>query len=248
MQGKFGVAALAAAGMMTSGAAWAQARTGVYVAANVGVASVADTDLTYRDDGGTFGGTGTVDTLETRVDTKSAVKFGGAIGYDFGRVRTDIEVDYHRNRIEGLKVDSLNGTPVTAISASDVADFCDYEELGSCTVSGTTIAFDGGRVRQLSALANIWLDLPIGTVVTPYAGGGIGVGGFEIEGEGKARFAWQLGAGVALNVTPGVAITADYRYRQTNGTTFTDPDFANYSLQVGKIKTSTLSAGLRFTF
>ena len=172
---------------------------------------------------------------------------GGAIGYDFGSVRTDIELDYARNKIKALNIQGLNGTTVS-LTPSDIADFCEYAEVDNCRGSGNTVEFDGGHVRQLSALANVWFDIPTGSIVSPYVGGGLGIAGFEIEGEGKARFAWQVGAGVAVELTPGVSLTGDYRFRSTNGTTFTDGEFPEYALRVGKIQTSTFSAGLRFTF
>lgn len=255
-----GVKGLAAAGAavaaLWSSAAAAQDGAGVapnrtegfYVALRGGLASLEDVDITYRDEGGTFGGTGATDTLETTVDSKNAFAFGGALGYDFGPVRADVEVDYARNKLSSLTIRRVNGAAVTSISAADGADFCDYAELDGCSVSGATIRADGGHVRQLSALANLWVDLPIGDRVTGYVGGGVGVGGFETADEGKARFAWQVGAGAAFHLSPVAAITGDFRYRSIGGATFTDSDFPDYALRVGQLKTSTASVGLRFTF
>jgi opacity protein-like surface antigen len=230
----------------------AQAQTssegrGGYIALSLGLSKVSDTELDYSDEGGTFGGTGPRDTLETEVELKNALNIRGAVGYDFGIVRSDLELDYSRNRIEALTIQGLNGAAVN-LSPTDVADFCDYVEADGCGGSGNRVEFDGGRVRQLTALANIWLDIPTGTLLTPYVGGGVGVAGFEIEGEGKAKFAWQLGAGVAAHVSPNLALTADYRFRTTGATTFTDDEFPEYALQVGKIQTNTIAAGLRFSF
>lgn len=221
---------------------------GGYVSLRLGAASLSNTDIDYADDGGTFGGTGTVDTLRTRADVADAFAFGGAAGYDLGTARIDLEVDYSRSRFDGLQIRSVNGAAVTTISPADAADFCDYAEVTNCSVSGNTIRFKGGRVRQLSGLLNVWVDLPAGKAITPYVGGGLGIGGFETGGEGKARFAWQAGAGVAVALSPHVALTADYRFRQISGATFTDEGYPDYSLRVGKLKTHSLLAGLRFTF
>lgn len=226
-----------------------QPNSGFYIAIGAGAAATQDVDLTYREDGGAFGGTGTTDTLVTRADLKTAANFNGSIGYDFGSIRTDLQVDYARNRIKALQIRSLNGTAIPTLSATDAADFCDYEEIDGCSATGNRLAFaNGPKLRQLSVLANLWYDIPVGAVVTPYVGGGVGVGGFEVEGEGKARFAYQLGAGVAFNISPTVAVTADYRHRWINGATFTDSDDPSYSLRVGKVQTNLFSAGLRFTF
>ncbi len=243
----FGVALV-----MACCSASAQAETsdnGVYVAARVGIAAISGTNIEYSDVGGTFGGTGATDTLKTSVGFASSTAFGGTIGYDFGRVRADIEVDYSRNRVKSLQVNSLNGTAVTTLSTADAQDVCDYVEVTNCQVSGNRVSFSGGsKVRQLSAMANLWIDLPIGRTLTPYIGGGVGVSGFEIEGEGKAKFAFQLGAGAAFRLSEAVSITADYRYRQTAGERFTDASAPRYALDVGKFKTSTFSLGLRLKF
>jgi len=219
---------------------------GFYAGLSVGIAAVQDTDIRYYDAGGTFGGTGTTDSVDGRIHMKSAAEFKGVAGYDFGTVRTDVEVAYQRNRVSALSIDKVNGGNVT-LDAGDVADVCDYLEVSGCGLSGNTISIaDGGRVRQLSALANIWLDLPIGNVITPYAGGGVGVTGFEIDGEGKARFAWQLGAGVAVRLNDHIALTVDYRHRQAKGGNL--PYDAVSGADLGNIRTNSGSAGLRFTF
>lgn len=236
---------------LSAGAAHAQDGDdgrGVYIALNAGLADLSDTKLVYQDDGGTFGGTGAVDVLNAEAKTKSAFQFGGTIGYDFGMIRADVEVNYSRNKLSGLQINSVNGAAVTTISAADAADFCDYAEVDNCSVSGNTIKFSGGRVRQLSGIANVWFDIPVSGTITPYIGGGAGIGGFETGGEGKARFTWQLGAGVAVKLSPNVSITGDYRYRRISGATFTDSGFPDYAFKVGDLKTSAFTAGIRFGF
>jgi opacity protein-like surface antigen len=219
---------------------------GFYVGLSGGIAAVQDTDVRYYDAGGTFGGSGATDSVDGRLHTKSAAEFKGVLGYDFGTIRTDVEIAYQRNKVSALSIDKVNGASVT-LDAGDVADVCDYLEVSGCTLSGNTISISqGGRVRQLSALASVWLDLPIGDVITPYAGGGVGVAGFEIDGEGKARFAWQLGAGVAVRLSDHIALTVDYRHRQAKGGNL--PYDAVSGVDVGSIRTNSGSAGLRFTF
>lgn len=229
---------------LVASTAHAKDSTGVYIGINGGVASPADTSISYYDVGGTFGGTGATDTAAGTVAVKNSAAVSGAIGYDFGIVRADIEVAYSNNKISGLTVDTVNGSPVT-LGPSDVDDVCDYLEVTGCTASGNTISYDGGHVRQLSALANLWLDIPVGGVVTPYVGGGLGVTGYETGGDGTGKFAWQVGAGVALNVSSAISITADYRHRESSNSTIEWDDQSGFML--GKLKTNTFSAGLRFT-
>jgi opacity protein-like surface antigen len=231
---KFAVsAALVTTSLMSVPAMAQEDNTGAYVSLSAGVASVDDLDVTYFDG---------ADTVDFSFDMKSAAVFRGAVGYDFGMVRADVEVSYHRNKVSSVTLERVNGTAIT-LDAADRADVCDFLEADSCGGSGNTFTTDGtSRARQLSALANIWIDLPVGPV-TPYAGGGVGVTGYELDGEGKARFAWQLGAGTAFNVTSNIAITGDYRYREAGGVTLEDE-----GLRLGKVKTHTFSAGFRFGF
>ncbi len=239
------VAAFTTIGLASAAQAQDASDGGFYVAARAGSASLSDPAVLYYDAGGTFGGTGTRDTASATIDSKSALTFGGTIGYDFGMVRADLEVDYSRHKIQGLTFAQFNGSNVT-LTAEDRAEICDYLEADSCGGSGNTFVFDGSRLRQLSAMGNLWLDIPVGDTIVPYVGGGVGIAGFEIDGEGKGKFAWQLGAGVALNVSETIAVTVDYRHRQT-GRTVVDYDSTS-GFEVDKLKTDSITAGLRFTF
>ena len=234
---KFVTLAAAAAATMAAAPAFAQSAgddaTGVYVQLDGGLATVGDVDILYRDGG---------DELAASIDLDNAFTFGGALGYDFGMVRSELQINYARNKLKSLKVQTLNGAPVT-LSPSDIADFCDYLEADDCSGSGNTVSVPGSRLRQLNAMANLWLDIPTGAMVTPYVGGGIGVSGFEVDGEGKAKFAWQIGGGVAVAVSEKVSLVADVRHRQVSG-----GDIDDGYARVGKIKTTSFSAGLRFRF
>lgn len=218
-------------------------RRGAYIGLQAGIAKTSDVDLSYYDVGGTFGGTGTTDTAAFRADVKSAFAVAGVVGYDFGMIRADVQVDYTRAKIDSLTLRSVNGA---AVPASALTGACAYLELSPCTVSGSTIRGGNSKLRQASALANLWLDVPTGSVVTPYLGGGAGIGGYEVDGEGKARFAWQLGAGLAVSLSPAVKLTGDFRHRQIGGARI--PDEQNSGTIVGKVKANTFTAGLRFGF
>jgi opacity protein-like surface antigen len=237
--------ALALAAIPSAALAQDEADQGFYAGVNAGVAMLGDAHVTYYDAGGTFGGSGSTDTASGTFDVKSAATFGGVVGYDFGTIRADLEVNYSRHKIRSLTLNQLNGAPVT-LSAADRQDVCDYLEADSCGGSGNTFNIGGSRIRELSAMGNLWLDLPISDRIVPYAGGGIGVGGFEVDGDGKAKFAWQLGAGAALKLSRHVWLTADYRHREVARTTV-DWD-ATSGFMLGKLKTDSLTAGLRFRF
>ena len=239
-----GVAFVALLAGASSANAQADNARGFYVAAGAGVAKLNSVRVTYYDAGGTFGGTGTQDTFDARFRFKNAFIIGGAIGYDFGLIRPDLEISYARNSLRSLTVENVNGTPIT-LSPADRADVCDFLEA-TCGGSGNTFTISGSRARQLNAMGNVWFDLPLGGVITPYVGGGLGIAGFEVDGDGKAKFAWQLGAGVALNVSRNLAITADYRHRAASKANI-DYD-ASSGLRIASLKTDSIMAGVRLYF
>lgn len=218
---------------------------GFYMGLNIGSASLKDPSITYYDVGGTFGGTGAQDTASATLDTKSAVTFGGALGYDFGAVRSDIEVSYSRHKIDSLTFVAVNGTS-RSLTTADRTDVCDYLEATTCSGSGNTFVIDGSRVRQLSVMGNLWLDIPAGKTFVPYLGGGLGIAGFEVDGEGKGKFAWQLGAGASVRLSSGTALTFDFRHRETSATRIEFDSSSGYD--IGKLKTNSFTAGVRFTF
>jgi opacity protein-like surface antigen len=237
---------LSAAALAVAASTAARAQDGAYVSLGAGIAKVQNTDVRYYDVGGTFGGTGTEDSAQTSVELKQAAEFRGAIGYDFGVVRADVEIAYARNQLHAVTIHSVNGQPV-ALDADDLGDVCDYLEVANCSASGNTLAFGGGsKLRTLSALANVWVDIPVGKVVTPYLGGGIGAAGFELDGEGTGKFAWQLGAGVAVKVNRAIAITLDYRHREVSGKDFPWDDISGF--EVGRIRSNSFASGLRLRF
>jgi opacity protein-like surface antigen len=108
------------------------------------------------------------------------------------------------------------------------------------------VSFSGYKLRQLNALANVWVDIPTGTKFVPYVGGGIGISAFEVDGETDSGFAWQLGAGVAYHLTDGLAVTGDVRYRSANSVQFAYDEESGIALD--RVKTWNYGLGLRYTF
>ncbi|MDR2857599.1 MAG: outer membrane beta-barrel protein [Novosphingobium sp.] len=243
---------LAATAAITLGATPALAQDeeqrGFYGQLNAGLTSLNDLDLTFVD----VDGAGT--NVGISAGTKNAFEFGGALGYDFGLVRTEVELAYSRARNNSLTLKKIGGVAVPANSLQGLVDVgietnvIDLTDATNVKVNGNTVTYDNGaKLRRLSALANLWLDIPVGgSGISPYVGGGLGIQGSEIEGEGKATFAWQLGAGVAIPVGSSFAITADYRYRQQSGYTLNEDGFV-YA-RIGKAKSSSFQLGLRAYF
>jgi OmpA-OmpF porin, OOP family len=96
-------------------------------------------------------------------------------------------------------------------------------------------------------MLNAFYDFKNESRLTPYVGGGIGwahsnldgdVGGIGFDDSDDA-FAYQLGAGLAFNVTDGLALTADYRWFDTTDFTYDfagvegDADYSAHEIRAG---------------
>lgn len=131
---------------------------------------------------------------------------GVVVGYAAPHgLRPELELAYRRNDFNSL---SANGVSVPA--------------------SGNENAFTG--------MLNLWYDFNTGSNsrIHPYIGGGVGVAHINIDSlaayenyfgqtysaqlinDSNTVFAYQGGAGVGFDVTPGFTISLDYRYFDTN--------------------------------
>jgi opacity protein-like surface antigen len=118
---------------------------------------------------------------------------------------------------------------------------------GDDTVIGTTVE---GDVDAIFALANLWIDLPVGDVLRPYVGGGIGfgrlnaeldtTGGSEVVDDSDWGFAYQLGAGVAFDFAENIAFDVGYRFKgianadlETTGGSEGEVDYHSHNIIAG---------------
>jgi OmpA-OmpF porin, OOP family len=114
---------------------------------------------------------------------------GGKAGYDFVGPRVEVEAMYHRN----------NGTAVVAFP--------------------TGFANIRGQIEQVSIMGNVLYDFFPAAVVTPYIGGGLGVGFVDQNIQGcslcLAQFAYQGMVGVSWAATPALKVNVEARYYGT---------------------------------
>lgn len=102
-----------------------------------------------------------------------------------------------------------------------------------------------GDVSPVALMANVYYDLDLDTFVVPYIGAGAGLA----SSEGSTRkFAYQLRAGIAIQLTPRFDVYSGYRYfNSTNlidaGTSFdpSSPANTDYTSHSGEL-------GLRYFF
>lgn len=136
------------------------------------------------------------------IDFDRGYNIGGSVGYQFGGpFRLEAEVVHRKNDVDNF---TSNGTRLT----------------------GAT-----GDASTLALMVNGFYDFQTGTAFTPYVGLGAGYArvssnGISATGLGATlddddnKFAYQAIAGIAYQITPEVALTADYRYFATQ-----DPKF-----------------------
>jgi OmpA-OmpF porin, OOP family len=180
--------ALLAATVLTLPMAAAQAQpvSGLYVGAGAGV--------NFRHDSESRG--------VSVVPEQPGFAGVASIGWGFGNgLRTEFEGNYRENNVDKL---TLEGTPAVRSSS--------------------------GNIRTYGAMGNILFDINLFNSPTwmTYIGGGAGYvwndwkNGRFIRGtttyridDDDPRFAYQGIAGVAFNIAPGLALTAEYRFLGT---------------------------------
>ena len=171
---------------------------------------------------------GTADRVRTNL--KGGYNLGAALGYDYGAVfgpnmgaRAELEYSYARNKVKRHNNESQSDSR--------------------------------GRASSNTYMVNGLLDIHNDSPVTPYVGGGMGlarvkysgygVGGTAQLNDSSTRFAYQFIGGVAIDVTPQIALTGDYRYMAT-----TSPRVRNVDGDRSRTsyKTHNFLVGARYSF
>lgn len=187
--------------------------------------SIADTDIEFS----TTTAPTTGDLIEAEAELEDGFMAGLALGAYFNDwLRAEVELSGHWHDADGDVVT----TPFTG--------------------TGTTADLDGDATAVF-ALANLWLDVPVGEAIRPYIGGGIGLGRLEIDldttggtsgiDDSDWAFAYQLGGGIAFGLSPNLGIDVGYRYKVINdaeleasaggGTVDVETDYKSHNVLVG---------------
>jgi opacity protein-like surface antigen len=150
---------------------------------------------------------------------------GGAVGVDWGnQIRTELELSHAH-----WTSDKYDYTIITPNSFFEIAT--------SSNMSATYL------------LGNAWLDIGNRSGISPYVGGGLGIGWANVNAFtntvndqfSASGLAFQLGAGVRFNVNDSVSIDAGYRFKDIVGlsyntagnSTLTDTSLASHNFQIG---------------
>lgn len=112
-------------------------------------------------------------------------------------------------------------------------------ELEYMLRSDANFDFNGENVRVATPqtlFANAYVDFQNQTIFTPYFGGGVGTSFLKSD----MNFAWNVGAGCAIDLVDDWKATLGYRY----------VDFGHYDVSntEGDLKAHEVQLGLRYTF
>jgi opacity protein-like surface antigen len=149
---------------------------------------------------------------DVSLDTDTGFLIGGVLGYHWGDtgLRSELEVSYSQANLDGFDIDWDNEP------GGDHPPLPDGDDLD----------FDGD-VSVTYIFGNLWYgfgDLMDMGGISPYIGGGLGVGfvnvdvdsiegiGLDASGD-ETGFAYQLGGGIMWNLTDNVALDLGYRWR-----------------------------------
>jgi opacity protein-like surface antigen len=136
-----------------------------------------------------------------RASLKSNLGYAGSVGYRFSFLRTELELQYFK--------DSLNG----GVNASN------------------SVLVTSGDYKQYSGFVNAYLDAPSFFGVAPYVGAGLGMARISLDdlnarqgatdvvqmsGIGKA-YSSQVMLGLQFNVLENTTVNAGYRFQRKQG-------------------------------
>lgn len=131
----------------------------------------------------------------------------------------DVEVSTDAGWLLGAAV----GTHVFDSLRAEVEVYGARRDVNEATEGPDVYPDLSGSVTTAALLGNLWVDFDTGSGFTPYIGGGLGIGYVAAEAEtamGVAALdadgvglAYQLGAGVKVDVADNVALDLGYRWK-----------------------------------
>lgn len=186
----------------------------------------------------------------TEFDTGYAIN--GAIGKDYGWLRGELEVAYQYNGVDTHGGVTAGGI---ALDNEDAGVLITGQASNLGVTVGDLVAAGEGDLRTIFVMANAIAEFESSSRITPYIGGGVGVGFVNVEyapsattiiDDNSTNFAYQAMAGLGYEVTPQTTLFAGYRYRATTEPSVDASLFsANFDIEN---RASIVEAGVRFNF
>lgn len=244
-----------------SGSAFAQEQGKSYVAISGAVSLLMDSDNEGAFDGAFTTGEGT--TIPSGVVLPDGTSVGwmtefdtgysvsAAYGRRYGALRGELELSWQKSGVK-THYDVVAGGIALANEDAGVL-ITGSPNIGASVAD--VVAAGQGDVRTIFVMANVIYDFQNSSPITPYIGGGAGVGfvnvnfapsGVTIIDDNATEFAWQVMAGASWRMTDSTELYAGYRYRATNDAGVS-ADLFSANLDI-KNRTSLVEAGLHWSF
>ena len=236
--------ALAFLGLIPLLAATAEAQSGLYLAADVGMARGSTSDFSSEVGRGD-------------IDFDSGLGYSLAVGLGWQGLRLEGEATWRRTDVDGIDYDRLN-----------LEGLGDLEDRVRRRVNNFNVK---GNRTTVGLMANAWYDLDMGLGLAPYVGGGLGVKyvRYDIDlpvelpaipglpstvsralnefgvGDGDWVLAYQVGLGLGYRLLDSMVLHLGYRYMGTG-----DPKFKwDHGVTVkSELDNHVFRAGLRLGF
>lgn len=117
------------------------------------------------------------------------------------------------------------------------------------------------KLKSQAVMFNSYIDIYTNTPFNPYIGGGIGFSSLKLSDRSltypevpsesikdETNFAWQIGVGVACNLSNNVAVDLGYRYMDYGSFKKKEHDEDGYSTDKVEAKAHEIALGLRYSF
>ncbi|MDD2388118.1 MAG: outer membrane beta-barrel protein [Desulfobacterales bacterium] len=175
-----------------------------YIRGHIGAAFLEDSDLSYSSNKAT-------------VEYDPGVTVGGAIGYDFGMPRVELEMAYYYNDADNVTPTSSKLYAINEITALNfmVNGYIDVE-------------------TQTALTPYVYAGIGLALLDT----NDFVITGVQFGNDDDSVFAWQLGAGIGYSITKTIEIDLCYRYFKTD-----DPEFDGVKSEYGG---NAVFAGIRY--
>lgn len=168
-----------------------------------------------------------------------------------GTERADFSLDGGLGLSAGLGYQLANGLRFEAGLAYQKNDLDKAKDV-------TGEAKMNGDVSSTAFLASAYYDIPTGTKISPFIGGGVGLAKVRLndvalEGDrdmlntNDMVFAYHLSLGVSFAVNPQLNLDAGYRYAATEDLRFSSGDSWNKEIELTNAAHN-LFAGVRYAF
>lgn len=232
-----------------------------YISASAGVSLLQDSDNEGRFAGDFTTGAGTTvpagavlpdgTAVGWTTEFETGMALSAALGRDFGFFRGEIEVAWQENDVDTHRGVEAGGIALDSEDAGVLITGAD--NIGVSV--GDLVADGRGELQTVYVFANILYDLDLNGPITPYIGGGVGVGFVDVEyvpsdvgiiDDSATQFAYQGIIGAAYEATPRVTLFTSARYR---GTLDAEVEASLFSADFDvENRAFVFDAGLRFAF